>query len=189
MNFSFERLASPPSSPVIGQSYYNTIDQTTYLWDGSEWLDMTYQLGTLASLQARRTFIFGLTVPGTWYDIPLDTTDIENEPDVIKHNTTNTDVINIKADGLYRITTYVDFGNIGVNPSAETQVILNDTSILDGSLLRRAEKRDPNTIISSNFLVQLSSGSYLTLQARSMIADTPNINKVIVTVIKLDGVK
>ena len=30
-------LATPPSSPSIGDVYFNTVDKTLYTWDGFEW--------------------------------------------------------------------------------------------------------------------------------------------------------
>ena len=34
------KLALAPSSPVSGDMYYNTVDDTAYLYDGSSWLDL-----------------------------------------------------------------------------------------------------------------------------------------------------
>ena len=40
LNPSFQKLASHPSSPVVGQFYYNTTDDNAYYWDGSSWITM-----------------------------------------------------------------------------------------------------------------------------------------------------
>lgn len=41
LNVAVHNLASAPSSPVVGQIYYNTTDARMYFWDGSQWVDMS----------------------------------------------------------------------------------------------------------------------------------------------------
>lgn len=41
LNVAVHNLASAPSSPVVGQIYYNTTDARMYFWDGTEWVDMS----------------------------------------------------------------------------------------------------------------------------------------------------
>lgn len=36
-NLRGHQLGAPPSSPVTGQMYYNTADNTLYWWDGTQW--------------------------------------------------------------------------------------------------------------------------------------------------------
>ena len=48
-NVVLQNLASHPVNPKPGQKYYNTTDQTEYLWNGTEWInaagDYTFQNG------------------------------------------------------------------------------------------------------------------------------------------------
>lgn len=41
LNVALQNLASPPSSPVAGQIYYDTNDARVYFWDGTQWIDMS----------------------------------------------------------------------------------------------------------------------------------------------------
>lgn len=75
----------------------------TYLWNGTYWVEVTPESQTLAAVQARRDSDFTLTNPNTWYDIPLNNTDLENAPATVEHNNTNTERVDIKTDGLYQV--------------------------------------------------------------------------------------
>lgn len=41
LNASIQNLTSPPSSPVSGQIYYNTIEKSMYFYDGISWVNMS----------------------------------------------------------------------------------------------------------------------------------------------------
>lgn len=57
LNAVVQNLATPPSSPIQGQIYYNTADETVYVWTGSIWLDLgdIYQHPTYTALNPTLT--------------------------------------------------------------------------------------------------------------------------------------
>ena len=61
------QLATAPSSPVQGQVYYNTADDNLYVYDGSNWVDLTSQGVTY-------TAGTGLTLTGTSFSVDYGTT-------------------------------------------------------------------------------------------------------------------
>ena len=39
-NVSLQKLTTAPSNPTKGQVYYNTVDNRSYYWNGSQWMGM-----------------------------------------------------------------------------------------------------------------------------------------------------
>ena len=60
-------LASAPSNPVEGQIYYNTGDDNLYVYDGTNWIDLTAQGVTLSAGT-------GLTLSGTTLSVDYGST-------------------------------------------------------------------------------------------------------------------
>ncbi len=126
-NFVFENLATAPSNPVAGQTYYNTNDNNTYFWDGTAWKNIVTEGSgaTPPALQVRRASNFTLPSPNVWYDIPFTLTDVESNSTVLEHNNSDTARIDIKENGLYKITYQIDAVDNAENHRLETQVELN----------------------------------------------------------------
>lgn len=72
-NASIQNLAAAPSTPATGQIYFNTTDDTLYIYDGSAWVDLT---GDIQSITAGT----GLTGGGTDGDITINLADTAVTP-------------------------------------------------------------------------------------------------------------
>lgn len=140
----------------------------------------------LAVVQARRTTDFTLAATNTWYDVPLDTTDIENDSTVIEHNVGDTDRIDVKSDGLYRVTYHVRANDAGATHTINTRVRANDTTLLNGSLLGETNYQGEYGTISGNFVASLTAGDFVTLQVERTTANTV-VGETLLTVTKLEG--
>ena len=179
------------NSGYTGRAYYNTANFHTYICDGSTWvqIDNTASVtDTLAGVQARRTTNFSLTNQNQWYDIPLDSTDVETDSTVIEHNNTNTERIDIKADGLYRLTYHLDADDSGVTHDIQGKLRLNNTTDIPGSFLESTNYQGEHSPLTGAIIAELSTGDYVTLQAQRLTANTI-INETLLTVVKMDGIK
>lgn len=139
----------------------------------------------MSAVQVRRTSDFTMAATNTWYDIPLDTTDTETNTSAIMHDDTNTDNINIFENGLYRITYHADSNDSGVTHELHSRVRVNDTQVLNGSLLINRDYQNEHIPSSASFLAQLIAGDFITLQAQRTTANLV-VNETTVTVVKLE---
>jgi hypothetical protein len=109
-NAVIQPLASAPSSPVEGQIYYNTTDDTIYVWANGAWLDLGVQGGSgatnlAATLSASNTIITSDT--GTDATIPavdgtnagVMTPTMKTKLDGIEASADVTDATNVDAAG------------------------------------------------------------------------------------------
>jgi len=120
-------------------------------------------------VQARRTTAFTLST--AFADVDLDTTDIENDTEVIEH--TDPDRVLIKVAGKYGIsfaTTGPAPVSIGSDITTYLRVRKNDATVLPGS--ERFTVNEDN--ISAYFVAQVESGDYISLQA-AVDSGTPDL--------------
>lgn len=186
LNMAFENLAVAPLTPANGQIYYNTTDLMAYIWNGTNWKPINPESQTLAAVQARRDSDFTLFNPNTWYDIPLNNTDLENTPTMLEHNNSSTDNIEIKADGLYQVHYQIAANDGGTSHQLNSRVRVNDSTVVNGSLLSNSDNAGEYTPNSATFIAQFNAGDFITLQAERLTTNTV-VNETSISIIKLEG--
>jgi len=159
--------------------------------------DLNLDALSLAAVQARRTTAYTLTT--SYVDITFDATDVETDSDVVEHNNSNTERIDIKADGTYLIMYGVDIDapdTLYETTFPEAQVEKNGTTALDGSHSKTTTYNDDSITapefvnhLSQSFVTSLSNGDYVTLQMRYSEDQAATNTNMVFIVVKLDGLK
>ena len=145
-------------------------------WDYS-W-QQAVALGELSSVQARRSTNF--TIPTTFSTvITLNNTDIENDATTVSHDpVTNSSRITIGVSGLYLVgfslSGIVYAADASTETAVQVRVIKNGVATAvdaseadDGNYYSLTGAISENTHISHTFLVDLTAGDYIELQAAS----------------------
>jgi hypothetical protein len=120
------------------------------------------ETGDLPVCQVRRTTNF--TFPGSWGDCTFDTTDVENDTDILEHDDSNTERINIKETGLYLISYKFQVLRSSTNYSY-SRVQKNGTTVLAGSESEVNTYTNEIQMLSNVFVASLQANDYVTLQA------------------------
>jgi len=120
------------------------------------------ETGDLPSCQVRRTTDF--TFPSSWGDVTFDTTDFENDTDILEHDDSNTERINIKETGLYFIIYKFQVLRSSTNYSY-ARILKNGTTLVDGSESEVNTYTNEVQMLSGNCIVSLQQNDYITLQA------------------------
>lgn len=145
----------------------------------------------LALVVARRTTNYDI---GTAYaDMTFDTTDIETDSSVIEHNNTNTERIDIKADGEYEIHFACQndptLGTGSFN-NFYGRLYKNGTTLIPGSEIQGANYGTASEIISGishTVFVSLVNGDYVTVQYMSSITGQDTLYNPTFAIKKLEG--
>jgi len=56
LNPQLQNLATAPSSPVVGQVYYNTVNNAAWVWNGTTWQPTDASLSTIIPVSAIPAF-------------------------------------------------------------------------------------------------------------------------------------
>jgi hypothetical protein len=145
------------------------------------------EIGELPACGVRRTtdFLF----PSSWGDVTFDTTDIENYTDVLEHDDTDTERINIKESGLYYIEYKFQVLRSATNFSY-ARVIKNGSTLLDGSESEVRTYTNEIHELTGSFLVNLSANDYITLQAyENVTGSTTGTDDTKLLIIGLKGLR
>jgi hypothetical protein len=127
LNAVLQNLATPPSSPSEGQMYYDTTDDTAYIWDGTQWLD-------LAKLQNASEVPFTPTGNTLSTNVQAAIEELQTEIDTISGSSGTTNLSNTPT--ATQVTVESDTGNNTVIAAATNSdagvMSAADKSKLDG---------------------------------------------------------
>lgn len=123
----------------------------------------------LPAIQLRRTTSFAIP-NGSFGSIPFDTIDVENDINILERNDLDTPEILIKADGFYLVTYAVH--SDGDNNNKDFRVLLNNTTVLEGSQSIRNDSGDTNrSTVGVTIVRQFTAGDFIELQAQGSAAN------------------
>lgn len=126
-NMVMQQLASAPGSPVQGQMYYDTGDDTIYVWDGAAWLDLGVQGGAGATNLGASYAATTVTVTSdTGNDVTIDPADTDSAGVM-------TDAMFDKLDGIEAGADVTDATNV-----AAAGAIMDGDFTTDGIMARTA---------------------------------------------------
>lgn len=136
-NVRIQNLATAPANPVTGQIYYNSVDKTLYVWNGTSWVDVGLIFSNKSILDSI-TAAFTTTLKSK-----LD--GISTGANKVDQSATNG---NIKIDGAEK-TVYTHPGS-GTNPHGTTK---SDVGL--GNVENKSSSTIRGEITSSNVTMAL----------------------------------
>jgi len=194
IDIRIENLATPPTCGATeeGKIYFNTTDKLTYSCDGAGvWNPFENALNATIEfpvVQARRTTAF--TLPTTYGDVDLDTTDLENDVTTLDHDDTLRDRIDIGATAMYQIIYgYTAGGSATATHEARARVRVNDATVLPGSESVNKNYQGEFSTTSASFLANLTDGDFISLQLQRDATTDITQDQIYFSFIKLEGIK
>lgn len=153
-----------PSSTDHDDRYYTETEVDNFVTGLSNDLQTAIAAlaaGELPSCQLRHSI--NTTLYSAWANINFNSTDIENNTNVLEHDTIDNYKLNIKQSGLYLISYNTQISTTVTN-SCYTRVLKNGTTLLAGSDNSILVYNNERHIVGHSFLANLQQNDYITLQ-------------------------
>lgn len=157
-------------------------DNEFFLQRSGDTVSLIPIIGDLRSLQVRQS-VQTDNIPTVWTNFSWDTTDIENEPDVLEHDNVDSHYIQIKSNGLYLITYQFQ-----IDDECEARLLVNDTDIVNGSY-SIADATAVSLPVVKTCIVDLNAGDYFAMQTFGLANGQDIDAGANMVVIKLEGFK
>ena len=148
-------------------------------------INSTQTVDDLASITVGLTS--SIAIPTTFTNVTWDVTHVENNDAVIERDGANPDRILIKETGLYQIAFSMSFDADAGEETIESRVIIDDTTVIPGSL-RRASEDDEINDLSNVITAELTAGTYITFQTQASGAGNLVDDTTTFSVIRLQGI-
>jgi hypothetical protein len=132
--------------------------------------------GEFAAVQKRSNADLTISGTTTWFDVPLQVTDVENDDTVVEADDSNNDRIIIKENGLYWIEFNATTGD-NAHDDIQYEIRLDDSTLIPGAAHSHDYYGTNHGIIAISCIYILSGATgtnYLTVRAQE-IADSGGI--------------